>query len=121
MTAQRWRCCDEWCTLIRSAPSAVSPAPRRAAPHCGMARTRRPLVVYVEDEPAVQRLVEFWLEDAGFGVVVAGDGTAGLAAVREHLPDLVVTDALLPGVRSEERSVGIECVRTRRSRWWPSQ
>src|SRR3546814_10565362 len=96
MTAQRWRCCDEWCTLIRSVPSAVSPAPRRAAPHCGMARTRRPLVVYVEDEPAVQRLVEVWLEDAGFDVVVAGDGPAGLAAVRAHRPALVVPDAPLP-------------------------
>lgn len=67
-----------------------------------MARTRRPLVVYVEDEPAVQRLVEFWLEDAGFDVVVAGDGTAGLAAVREHRPDLVVTDALMPGMTGDE-------------------
>src|SRR3546814_21106599 len=113
MTAQRWRCCDEWCTLIRSAPSAVSPAPRRAAPHCGMARTRRPLVVYVEAEPAVQRLVEFWLEDAGFDVGGAGDGTAGLAAVRAHRPGPVVTHPL----QSDERLVGEEGVRRWQSRW----
>src|SRR3546814_19468330 len=67
-----------------------------------MARTWRPLVVCVEDWPAVQGLVEFWLEDAGFDVVVAGDGTAGLAAVREHRPDLVVTDALMPGMTGDE-------------------
>src|SRR3546814_17345428 len=66
-----------------------------------MARTRRPLVVYVEDEPAVQRLVEFWLEDAGFGVVVAGDGTARLAAVREQRPALAVTAAIMPGLNGD--------------------
>src|SRR3546814_14122284 len=67
-----------------------------------MARPRRPRVDDGEDEPAVQRLVEFWLEDAGFDVVVAGDGTAGLAAVREHRPDLVVTDAPMPGMTGDE-------------------
>jgi CheY-like chemotaxis protein len=59
-------------------------------------------VVYVEDEPAVQRLVSFWLEDAGFRVVVAGDGAEGLAAIRTEMPDLVVTDALMPVVTGDE-------------------
>ncbi len=53
-------------------------------------------VVYVEDEPAVQRLVTFWLEDAGFEVLVAGDGAAGMELIRSTRPDLVVTDALMP-------------------------
>jgi CheY-like chemotaxis protein len=57
---------------------------------------RRPKVIYVEDEPAVQRLVEFWLVDAGFDVVLAGDGAEGLELIRFHRPDLVVTDALMP-------------------------
>ena len=51
-------------------------------------------VIYVEDEPAVQRLVQFWLEDAGFQVVLAGDGAEGMALIRQSPPDLVVTDAL---------------------------
>jgi CheY-like chemotaxis protein len=63
-----------------------------------MART----VVYVEDEPAVQRLVEFWLLDAGYRVHLAGDGAAGLELVREVLPDLVVTDALMPVMSGDE-------------------
>jgi CheY-like chemotaxis protein len=59
-------------------------------------------VVYVEDEPAVQRLVSFWLEDAGFEVVVAGDGAEGMEVIRSIRPDLVVTDALMPVLTGDE-------------------
>lgn len=59
-------------------------------------------ILYVEDEPAVQRLVEFWLTDAGYRVVVADDGAAGLEMVRSVRPDLVVTDALMPGMTGDE-------------------
>jgi len=59
-------------------------------------------VIYVEDEPAVQRLVAFWLEDAGFTVLLAGDGAAGMDLIRSTVPDLVVTDALMPVVTGDE-------------------
>lgn len=66
-----------------------------------MGGTKR-TVVYVEDEPAVQRLVEYWLEDAGFRVLLAADGAAGLALIRAEHPDLVVTDALMPVMTGDE-------------------
>lgn len=59
-------------------------------------------VAYIEDEPAVQRLVAFWLEDAGYRVVLAADGAAGLELVRTERPDLVVTDALMPVMTGDE-------------------
>jgi CheY-like chemotaxis protein len=59
-------------------------------------------VVYVEDEPAVQRLVAFWLEDAGYEVLLAGDGRAGLELIRTERPDLVITDALMPEMTGDE-------------------
>jgi CheY-like chemotaxis protein len=59
-------------------------------------------VVYVEDEPAVQRLVAFWLEDAGYEVLLAGDGRDGLELIRTERPDLVVTDALMPEMTGDE-------------------
>jgi CheY-like chemotaxis protein len=59
-------------------------------------------IIYVEDEPAVRRLVSFWLEDAGFRVLLAGDGAAGMALIRSVLPDLVVTDALMPVLTGDE-------------------
>jgi CheY-like chemotaxis protein len=66
-----------------------------------MARPKR-TVVYIEDEPAVQRLVGFWLEDAGYRVLIAGDGSAGLELVRAERPDLIVTDALMPLMTGDE-------------------
>ena len=63
---------------------------------------RRPVVVYVEDEAAVRRLVEYWLDHAGFDVVLAADGTEGLAAIRRVRPDLVITDAMMPGITGDE-------------------
>ena len=67
-----------------------------------MSPPARKTVVYVEDEPAVQRLVTFWLEDAGFDVLVAGDGAAGMELIRSTRPDLVVTDALMPELTGDE-------------------
>ncbi len=59
-------------------------------------------VIYVEDEPAVQRLVAFWLEDAGYTVLLAGDGAAGMELIRSTVPDLIVTDALMPVLTGDE-------------------
>lgn len=67
-----------------------------------MGRKARRRIVYVEDEPAVQRLVEFWLEDAGYEVLLAADGAEGLELVRNERPDLVVTDALMPNLTGDE-------------------
>ena len=65
-------------------------------------------VLYIEDEPAVQRLVRFWLEDAGYEVVLAADGKQGLKAVRDESPDLVVTDALMPEIMGDDLVVAMK-------------
>jgi CheY-like chemotaxis protein len=62
----------------------------------------RRTVVFVEDEAAVRRLVEFWLLDAGYGVHLAEDGAAGLEVARAVRPDLVVTDALMPRLSGDD-------------------
>lgn len=59
-------------------------------------------VVYVEDEPGVQRLVEYWLLDAGYVVHLAGDGAEGIEVIRRVRPDVVVTDALMPRMSGDE-------------------
>lgn len=67
-----------------------------------MATNAAKTVIYVEDEPAVRRLVAFWLEDAGFLVHLAADGAAGMELIRSLRPDLVVTDALMPVLTGDE-------------------
>ncbi len=53
-------------------------------------------ILVVEDEPAIARLVRDYLEQAGFKVLVAGDGEAALRTARATPPDLVVLDLGLP-------------------------
>jgi two-component system phosphate regulon response regulator PhoB len=53
-------------------------------------------VVIIEDERDVARLLEFNLRGAGFEVVSAATGAAGLAAVAQHKPDVVLLDLMLP-------------------------
>ncbi len=54
-------------------------------------------ILVVEDEPAIARLLRDYLEQAGFAVLVAGDGDAALRTARAAKPDLVVLDLGLPG------------------------
>jgi DNA-binding response OmpR family regulator len=54
----------------------------------------------VEDMPAILRLSQATLEDAGYHCLTAGDGLAALAWLsRAAEIDLIVTDVVLPHVR----------------------
>ena len=54
------------------------------------------LVLVVEDDAAVRRSVERALSYEGYQVTTAGDGMAGLLAVADKVPDLVVLDVMMP-------------------------
>jgi two-component system response regulator MprA len=53
-------------------------------------------LLVIEDDPAIARLLELELEEAGYRVEVAGTGADGLAAMERERPDLVVLDVRLP-------------------------
>lgn len=53
-------------------------------------------ILIVEDSTTMRRLVKGALLDGGWSVREAEDGEAGLAAAREKIPDLVVTDLNMP-------------------------
>jgi CheY-like chemotaxis protein len=53
-------------------------------------------ILVVDDEPDERFLVGRTLKRAGHEVAVAGDGAAGLKAVQEWVPNLVVTDIMMP-------------------------
>ena len=55
-------------------------------------------VLVVEDEPGIAGFVRRGLLFEGFTVEVATDGRAGLAAIRDNPPDIVVLDLMLPGI-----------------------
>jgi CheY-like chemotaxis protein len=56
------------------------------------------LILVVEDNELNRDMLRRRLERRGFDVVVAGDGAAAVAAVREQRPDLVLMDMSLPEV-----------------------
>ncbi len=53
-------------------------------------------VLVIDDEPDVVWLCKLNLEPAGHEVMGALDGERGLALAREHRPDAVVIDLILP-------------------------
>lgn len=54
-------------------------------------------LLIVEDEVKLARLLEDYLRHSGFETFSLGDGSAVVPWVREHLPDLVLLDLMLPG------------------------
>ena len=60
-----------------------------------MQRTR---VLIVEDDSDILNLLSYNVQAAGFDVVTAVDGNAALAMVRQHSPDLVLLDLMIPGI-----------------------
>jgi len=52
----------------------------------------------IEDEEAIADLVRMYFEQEGFRLIHAGDGEAGLEAVRERSPRAVLLDLGLPGI-----------------------
>jgi CheY-like chemotaxis protein len=62
---------------------------------------RRPedvTVLVVDDEMDIATYLASVLEDAGMTVVMAHDGEEALAMVREHRPDLISLDLVMPGM-----------------------
>jgi two-component system KDP operon response regulator KdpE len=53
-------------------------------------------ILIVDDEPGLRELVRINLEHDGYGVLQAENGTAGLQAVQQQHPDLVIMDVMMP-------------------------
>lgn len=74
-----------------------------------MDETNRPLILVVEDEPMLARIVCDALRQSGYDAASAPDGERGLAMFSELRPALVVTDVMMP------RSDGFRLTRRIRS------
>jgi CheY-like chemotaxis protein len=97
------------------APESVKSAFHVAAPRELMARLRatpaaaetanpapaeitRPLVLFVDDDAAARAIARRVVSSSGYGVVLAKDGNEALELAREYTPDMVITDAFMPGL-----------------------
>src|SRR5579862_8050895 len=55
-------------------------------------------VVVIDDEKDLIELVRYNLEKEGFDVIGAMNGEAGLEIARQHRPNLILLDLMLPGM-----------------------
>jgi DNA-binding response OmpR family regulator len=53
-------------------------------------------VLAVDDQPQIVRLIQVNLQKAAFEVIPAYDGEEALEKLREHRPDLVILDVIMP-------------------------
>ena len=76
-------------------------------------------ILVIDDEKDLIELVRYNLEKEGFDVVGAADGKAGLEVAREHRPDLILLDLMMPGLdglevcrrlRADGRTAGIPVI-----------
>ena len=72
-------------------------------------------ILVVDDDPNVQRLLQYTLKQEGYEVVVAGDGAEGFRLWGAEAPDLILLDVMLPKldgyqvatkIRTEEGTTG---------------
>jgi len=59
-------------------------------------------ILYVEDDPSVQIIVQNYLQKLFARVVTADDGVEGLAAYKREKFDIVITDISMPGMNGLE-------------------
>ena len=55
-------------------------------------------LLIIEDEPDIQELLSFNLDNNGYKVYTASNGEKGLEVARKEHPDLILLDLMLPGI-----------------------
>ena len=58
--------------------------------------TRRATILVIDDEAGIRESLGAYLEDSGYLVLEAKNGAEGIELVKEHTPDLVLTDLQMP-------------------------
>ncbi len=75
---------------------------RESPPNPRPGSVKRPIVLVVEDDEAVQLIVRTVASTMGYGFIDAGNGEEALALARDHQPDLVFADAWTPKLDGRE-------------------
>lgn len=67
-----------------------------------MALESEKLILIIEDEADLSKLLEFHLQHHGYETLVARDGTTGLNEAIQRTPDLIILDLMLPKIHGLE-------------------
>lgn len=75
---------------------------------------RVPLVLIVEDETHIAEALAFLIEEYGYNARIVHNGKQALAAIERELPDLIISDLMMPQMS------GAELTRALRERGGPT-
>ncbi len=75
--------------------SVMTSLPQAAPPP---AKAGQRTVLIVDDETEIRKLLRRVFDDRGYRVLEADRGLAALSMVKEHMPDVIILDAMLPEV-----------------------
>ena len=80
-------------------PPDTWPAPAaKPPPPAALAQASGQVVLIVDDQPDNLQLLHDALDEAGHTVLVATDGPSAIARAQQARPDIVLLDALMPGI-----------------------
>ncbi len=84
--------------MSQETSTAAGPTPEPSGPPEGVeAAVSTPVrLLLVDDEPGLRTAVKAYLEDEGFAVTTANDGEEGWTAAQAQMPDVVITDVMMP-------------------------
>ncbi len=63
---------------------------------------RNQLILVVDDNQDIRDLISLILEEEGYSVISAEEGTSALALIKEKEPTLVLLDVMMPGISGLE-------------------
>lgn len=69
-----------------------------------------PLLLIVEDDADLRRILSLQLQHIGYRVELAADGEEGFDRARELVPDLILLDLMMPGMDGFQLLKRIKCL-----------
>lgn len=60
--------------------------------------SEKKVILIIDDNPYIVKLIGMYLEKAGYEVIAAEDGVQGFKRSQEDNPDLIITDIMMPNV-----------------------
>jgi CheY-like chemotaxis protein len=65
-------------------------------------------ILIVDDEKKIRELLDLRLSSAGYQVIQAKDGEEGVSQAKEHRPDLILMDVMMPKMDGPE---AVKCLK----------
>lgn len=71
-------------------------------------------VLLIEDDNLIQKTVQLKLKKEGFDVIACNDGKEGLEKLETEMPDIVLTDMMLPYVSGLEIVSAVKAITSKK-------